>query len=159
MQVQVISSLAFFPLAKKGLVPLLSDGCLLVRAAEPLAWSWCLAADRQNNPAHRGRPSTCSTLNSSPSNSSCCIVSQVHGGQQQPRKEPSFTTWLKKSQSALGPSWAWRWLCLCIFQGGQRWKKCTPFPWRFSIPFRLSSQKGANHPCPVTGNLFMGLCG
>lgn len=45
MQLQVISSLALFPLAKKELVPLLSDECFLVRAGEQLAWSWCSAAD------------------------------------------------------------------------------------------------------------------
>lgn len=118
------------------------------------AWSWCSAAEGQYNPAHRGLPSSCSNLNSSPSNSSCCIVPHFHGGQLQPRQDPmSFTSWLKKSQSALRLGWAWGWLCLHISQGGQRWTKCTPcFPWRFR-PFRLSSQKGANHSCPVTGNL------
>lgn len=141
MQLQVIFSLAFFPLAKKELVPLPSDGCFLVRAGEPLAWSWCSAAEGQNYPAHRGLPSPCSNLNYSPSPSSCCIVSHVHGRQLQPRKEPSFTSWLKKSQSALELGQAWGWLLSTHLPRGTEMEEGHTLPLEIQHPFQTVQPK------------------
>lgn len=151
----------FFPWAKKELVPLLSDGCLWVRAEEPLAWSWYSAADRQNNPATEDFPHPAATWTPAHPTAAAVLSHMPMEASCSQGKIPASAHGRRKVSQPWGCAKCGDDYVYTSSKGDRddRWKKCTPFSRRFSIPFKLSSQKGANCPCPVISNLSTRLYG